>query len=58
MKTTKTWPEELEWDRTYPGGGAFYDDETGNHYDKHGNQLRSIEEYNPNSEGYTPFGDE
>ncbi len=27
-------------------------------YNRSGQRLRSPKEYNPNSEGYTPFGDE
>ena len=36
----------------------YYDTETDTWYNKLGNVLRNPEEYNPYSEGYTPFGDE
>lgn len=36
----------------------YYDFETNTYYNNNGNRLRDPEEYNPRSEGYTPFGDE
>jgi len=39
-------------------GNEYYDGETGTYYNKAGQQLRDPDEYNPDSEGYTPFGDE
>lgn len=36
----------------------YFDPETGNFYNRSGDKLRDPEEYNANSEGYTPFGDE
>ena len=36
----------------------YYDDETETYYNRSGQELRDPEEYNPDSEGYTPFGDE
>jgi hypothetical protein len=36
----------------------WYDDETGQFYNSSFQELRSPEEYDPYSEGYTPFGDE
>ena len=36
----------------------LYDPETGQFYNHSGQKLRDPEEYNPYSEGYTPFGDE
>ena len=35
-----------------------YDEETDTYYNSSGQQLRNPDEYNPDSEGYTPFGDE
>ncbi len=43
------------YDRSYPGGAWVVDD---CYYNRFGQQLRDPEEYNTNSEGYTPFGDE
>lgn len=34
------------------------DQETGQFYNRSGQELRDPEEYNECSEGYTPFGDE
>lgn len=34
------------------------DPETGQFYNRSGQELRDPEEYDPNSESYTPFGDE
>ena len=44
----------------YAGTGttAFYDAENDLYYNHWGQQLRNPQEYNPHSEGYTPFGDE
>ena len=36
----------------------YYDEETDTYYNSSGQQLRNPDEYNPDSEGYTPFGDE
>ncbi len=36
----------------------FFDEEKEMFYNIFGQQLRSLEDYNPHSEGYTPFGDE
>lgn len=36
----------------------YYDESTDTYYNRNGNRLRDPEEYNPYSEGYTPFGDE
>ncbi len=47
----------LNYDHTYPGG-AYYNPLDDRHYNNWGQQLRHISEYNPHSEGYTPFGDE
>ena len=35
-----------------------FDTETETWYNNYGQELRNPEEYNPYSEGYTPFGDE
>lgn len=48
---------ELEFDSNYPGG-AYYDHETDTHYNRYGQELRPIGDYDPYSPGYTPFGDE
>ena len=47
----------LEFDSNYPGG-AYYDRTTDTYYNRSGEQLRDMSEYDPFSEGYTPFGDE
>lgn len=47
----------LEWDYSYPGG-AYYSHEFDCHYNRYGQELRDISEYDVHSEGYTPFGDE
>jgi hypothetical protein len=36
----------------------WYDYKEDCYYNRNGSRLRSPEEYNPHSEGYTPFGDE
>jgi hypothetical protein len=36
----------------------FYHEATNTWYNNSGQRLRDPEEYNPHSEGYTPFGDE
>lgn len=36
----------------------YYDYKTDTYYNSSGGQLRHPEEYNPRTEGYTPFGDE
>jgi hypothetical protein len=36
----------------------LYDNKTGIFYNQSGQELRSPEEYDLNTEGYTPFGDE
>lgn len=38
------------------GTTSYFDGE--DHYNNFGQQLRDPSEYDPNSEGYTPFGDE
>jgi hypothetical protein len=51
--------ENLE--RTYyePSGSyEYYDVKTDTYYNQLGQELRSPEEYDTSSEGYTPFGDE
>jgi hypothetical protein len=43
----------------YPcGTTALWDPDTGVYYNASGSRLRDPEEYNRNTEGYTPFGDE
>ena len=37
---------------------AFYDEENDIYYNRSGQRLRNPKEYDNNSEGYTPFGDE
>jgi hypothetical protein len=37
---------------------VYYDEETDTYYSFSGEQLRDPDEYDPDSEGYTPFGDE
>ena len=50
---------QLDEEYYYPSQSIeFYDSETDTWYNHSGQQLRDPEEYNPNSEGYTPFGDE
>ncbi|MDR3350726.1 MAG: hypothetical protein LBN98_03630 [Prevotellaceae bacterium] len=46
--------------RYYPPSGSreYYNPETDTFYNASGDALRNPEEYNPYSEGYTPFGDE
>jgi hypothetical protein len=46
--------------RYYPPSDSieYFDIETGTYYNASGQELRDMEEYNPRSEGYTPFGDE
>jgi hypothetical protein len=41
-----------------PSASMEWCDDDGNYYNRSGSRLRSPEEYNPHSEGYTPFGDE
>ena len=36
----------------------YYDDENDTYYNCSGQQLIDPDEYDPDSEGYTPFGDE
>jgi hypothetical protein len=36
----------------------YYDPKTKTFYNARGATLRDLEEYNPRSEGHTPFGDE
>lgn len=36
----------------------WYDNEEDCYYNRNGSRLRDPEEYNPHSEGYSPFGDE
>lgn len=36
----------------------YYDYESDTYYNLSGQRLRNPSEYNPNQEGYTPFGDE
>lgn len=40
------------------GTMAHYDADTDTYYNYTGDELRNPEEYDPYSEGYTPFGDE
>lgn len=40
------------------GSMELYDNRTGAWYNNSGQRLRNPNEYNPHSEGYTPFGDE
>lgn len=44
----------------YEPSGTYelMDEKTGQFYNRSGQELRDPEEYNPYSEGYTPFGDE
>lgn len=48
--------EEVDYGNT--GTTAFYDADNNVYYNLFGQQLRNPKEYNTNSEGYTPFGDE
>ena len=36
----------------------YYDTRSNTYYNQFGQELRSPDEYDSNSEGYTPFGDE
>jgi len=36
----------------------WIDIKTGQFYNRSGDELRNSEEFDPNAEGYTPFGDE
>jgi len=50
---------QLDEEYYYPSQSIeLYDPETDTWYNHSGQQLRDTKEYNPNSEGYTPFGDE
>lgn len=51
--------EKLPW-VSYGDTGtkAYYDRETDTYYNNAGCELRDPAEYDPYSEGYTPFGDE
>ena len=45
--------------KTYYAPSGTYEDFDGNfYYNASGDRLRSPNEYDPYSEGYTPFGDE
>ena len=48
---SKNYPEKLRRIK-------FYDEETDMYFNEAGDPLRNPEEYDPYSEGYTPFGDE
>jgi hypothetical protein len=50
--------QELTKEYYSPSESMEWCDAEGNYYNNTGNRLRSPEEYNPKSEGYTPFGDE
>lgn len=56
----KTQDELSEMRYTYYACGtyAYYDAESGTHYNEAGDALRDPAEYDVHSEGYTPFGDE
>lgn len=45
-------------DGEYYHDGYGYTNDDGNWYNRCGQLLRNPNEYNSNSEGYTPFGDE
>lgn len=49
---------EVQKEYYSPSESMEWCDEDGNYYNNMGNRLRCPEEYNPRSEGYTPFGDE
>jgi hypothetical protein len=50
---------DLEMAYYYPSDSMeYYDPETNIFYNRNGQQFRDPNEYNPRSEGYTPFGDE
>jgi len=53
-ETVQKLPQVYYGEGTY----AFYDSKTDTYYNKSGQELRNPIEYDPYSEGYTPFGDE
>lgn len=48
---------ELSYDNSYPGG-AYWSSDDSCHYNRNGEQLRDISQYDDSEDGYTPFGDE
>jgi hypothetical protein len=58
-KETLAYLRELDKEY-YPPSGSYelYDYKSDTWYNRSGQVLRSPDEYDPYSEGYTPFGDE
>jgi hypothetical protein len=63
MSRPTDYKERYDWAQSlplvdYPYGTARYDIESDAYYNENGRRLRDPSEYDRNSEGYTPFGDE
>lgn len=50
--------EQLDYVHYAHGSYAYYDPYTDTYYNDFGQELRNPNEYNEQSEGYTPFWDE